>query len=218
MAILLGLIAPLQALNNALGRLGHWATVIAMALMVAVIVMQVIFRYGFNNALPWPDEAARFFMLWMTGLIAPVAYRRGGFVAIDMLVRALPTRVGAGLGLALLLVAMLVLVKGVELGHAHTMSGCLFRSGSLWMPFTFEFALPVPGSGMSLTLCTRADFAVGVTWGWVKLPLATMYASLLVGFVLLTLVNLELILRAVVAMLGGARDLKPIPGGVVGAE
>ncbi|MGS4943909.1 TRAP transporter small permease [Meridianimarinicoccus sp. RP-17] len=218
MAILLGLIAPLQALNTTLGRLGHWATVIAMALMVTVIVLQVVFRYVLNNALPWPDEAARFFMLWMTGLIAPVAYRRGGFVAIDMLVRALPARIGAALAFVLLLVAMLVLIKGIQLGHAHTMSGCLFRSGSLWLPFSVQFALPVPGSGMSLTLCTAADFALGVTWGWAKLPLATMYASLFLGFVLLTLVNLELILRALVSMLGGAQDLKPIPGGVVGAE
>jgi len=218
MAVLLGLIAPLQALNTALGRLGHWVTVIAMALMVAVIVLQVFFRYGLNSALPWPDEAARFFMLWMTGLIAPVAYRRGGFVAIDMLGRAMHPRIGAALGMVLLLVAMLVLVKGIELGHAHTMSGCLFRSGSLWVPFSFEFAVPIPGSGMSLTLCTRADAALSLTWGWEKLPLATMYASLLVGFVLLALVNLELILRALVAMLGGAQDLKPIPGGVVEAE
>lgn len=218
MAMLLGLIAPLHALNTALGRLGHGFTVVAMGVMVFVIILQVFFRYVLNNALPWPDEAARFFMLWMTGLIAPVAYRRGGFVAIDMLGRALPARIGGALGLALLAVAMVVLLKGIQLGHTHTMSGCLFRSGSLWVPFSVQFALPVPGTGMSLTLCTRADAALGLTWGWIKLPLATMYASLLVGMVLLTLVNLELMLRAMVAMMGGARSLRPIPGDVVGAE
>lgn len=218
MGVLLGLIAPLQAFNTALGRLGYGFTAVAMALMVVVIILQVFFRYVLNNALPWPDEAARFFMLWMTGLIAPVAYRRGGFVAIDMLGRALPARLGGALGLLLLALAMIVLLKGIQLGHTHTMSGCLFRSGSLWVPLSFHFALPMPGTGMSLTLCTRADLAFGVTWGWVKLPLATMYASLLVGMVLLALVNLELMLRALVAMLGGAKSLRPIPGGVVGAE
>ena len=63
--------------------------------MVFVILLQVCFRYLFNNALPWPDEAARFCMLWMTGLIAPAAYRVGGFVTIDMLGRALPRGRGA---------------------------------------------------------------------------------------------------------------------------
>ncbi len=39
--------------------------------MVVCILIQVFFRYVLNNALPWPDEAARFLMLWMTGFIAP---------------------------------------------------------------------------------------------------------------------------------------------------
>jgi len=33
--------------------------------MVIVILLQVFFRYVLNNALPWPDELARFLMLWM---------------------------------------------------------------------------------------------------------------------------------------------------------
>lgn len=218
MAVLLGLLGPLQALNTAAGAFGRWVTVAAMALMVAVILLQVFFRYVLNNALPWPDEAARFLMLWMTGLIAPVAYRRGGFVAIDLVSRALPSRVAALLGLALLSVALLVLLKGVQLGHSHTMSGCLFKSASLWVPFTFEFALPLPGSGLSLTLCTRADAALGLSFGWVKMPLAMMYGSLFVGLVLLTLVNIELMLRALVTLGGGATALQAIPQDVVEAE
>ena len=55
--------------------------------MVIVILVQVFFRYVLNNALPWPDEVARFLMLWMTGLIAPSAYRWGGFVSIEFLER-----------------------------------------------------------------------------------------------------------------------------------
>jgi TRAP-type C4-dicarboxylate transport system permease small subunit len=218
MAVMLWLLAPVQAFNNRLVGVAHWVTVTAMALMVGVILLQVFFRYVLNNAQPWPDEAARFFMLWMTGLIAPVAYRRGGFVAIDMAMRAMPARVAALFGFALLSIAMLVLLKGVQLGHAHTMSGCLFRSASLWLPFTFEFALPLPGTGVSLTLCTRADAAFGVTFGWVKMPLAVMHASLFVGLVLLTLVNLELMLRSLVTMTGGAPRLRAIPQTVVEAE
>ena len=64
----------IEALNFTLLRLLSGALVLA-------ILVQVVFRYGFNNALPWPDEAARFCMLWMTGLMAPTAFRRGGFVA-----------------------------------------------------------------------------------------------------------------------------------------
>ena len=63
---------------------------IAIFLMVIVILLQVFFRYVLNNALPWPDELARFLMLWMTGFIAPSAYRWGGFVSIEMLPQLLP--------------------------------------------------------------------------------------------------------------------------------
>ena len=218
MAVLVRSIAFLHVVNTAMGAFGRWATITAMALMVAVILLQVFCRYVLNNALPWPDEAARFLMLWMTGLIAPVAYRRGGFVAIDMLVYALPRRIGAALGLLLLTVSMIVLLKGVQLGHAHTMSGCLFKSSSLWIPFSFDFALPLPGTGLSLTLCSKADAAFGFQFGWVKMPLAAMYASLFVGLVLLALVNIELMLRSIVAMTGQTAGLPPIPQDIVEAE
>lgn len=218
MAVLLGLLAPLHALNTLAGCIGRWATIGCMALMVAVILIQVFFRYVLNAAMPWPDEAARFFMLWMTGLIAPVAYRRGGFVAIDTVARLLPRTAAALLTLALLTVALVVLVWGVSLGHAHTMSGCLFKSSTLWVPFALEFALPLPGTGLSLTLCTSDAAALSLTFGWVKLPLAVMYASLFVGLILMTLVNLELMLRSLVTLMGGADRLQVIPQDVVEAE
>jgi len=106
MGALLAILSPLSFLNEQLLRVGRGIGVVAIALMVLAILIQVVFRYGFNNALPWPDEAARFCMLWMTGLMAPTAFRRGGFVAIDMFGRALPTRVGQVLTIFLLLVSL----------------------------------------------------------------------------------------------------------------
>jgi TRAP-type C4-dicarboxylate transport system permease small subunit len=218
MPVLLGLLAPLQAVNNVLGRFGHAFTAVAMALMVLAILIQVFFRYVLNNALPWPDEAARFMMLWMTGMIAPVAYRRGGFVAIDMLAQFLPRKLASLLTLVLLVLAFGVLIMGVQLGYKHTMSGCLFKSSSLAVPFTFEFALPIPLTGTSLTLCTKADAAFSISFGWTKIPLAMMYASIYVGFILLTIVNVELILRSLVQFLGGSDHLTPIHTEVLEAE
>ncbi|WP_424990134.1 TRAP transporter small permease [Fluviibacterium sp. S390] len=218
MPILLALLRPFEIVNTAMGRLGRGVTVVAMALMVIVILIQVVFRYVLNNALPWPDEAARFLMLWMTGLIAPYAFRRGGFVAIDMVERALPKRPAALLSLVLLSLSLVVLIVGVRLGYNHTMSGCLFKSSTLWMPFTFSFAMPLPGLDMSLTLCTKADATFGLTWGWAKMPLAMMYASLYVGLILLVLVNVELLLRGLATLLGREDHLRPLPRDVVEAE
>ena len=75
----------ISMINLKLLRLGCWVGILAMSVMVAAILIQVVARYLFNNALPWPDEAARFCMLWMTGLMAPTAFRRGSFVALDII-------------------------------------------------------------------------------------------------------------------------------------
>ena len=197
MGALLAILSPLSFLNEQLLRVGRGIGVVAIALMVLAILIQVVFRYGFNNALPWPDEAARFCMLWMTGLMAPTAFRRGGFVAIDMFGRALPTRVGQVLTIFLLLVSLVVLVVAVQIGWGEvTGFGGKFKTAALYLP-------------------TGLDFTE-----WFRIPRSWMMASLLVGVVLLTLVNVELILRAILTLFGAGDRMTPIPDAVVvgGAE
>jgi TRAP-type C4-dicarboxylate transport system permease small subunit len=108
-------LAPLQVFNDLVLPIGRGIAVACIGLMVVCILIQVFFRNILNNALPWPDEAARFLMLWMTGLMAPSAYRVGGFVAIDMFERALPRPLAAVVSLFLLSVSLLVLITAVRL-------------------------------------------------------------------------------------------------------
>ena len=181
------IIASLNALILRVGKTIAW---ISLALMVAVILIQVVFRYVFNSALPWPDEAARFLMLWMTGLIAPVAYRSGGFVAIDMLELALPKRLAAFLGLALLVLSTLVLINALKFGWSHTMGfGGKFDSASL--------KLPLDWFGMEM----------------VRVKLRYMYGSLLLCFFVLLSVNIELIIRAVLTTINPDIDLPQLDEG-----
>jgi len=91
------LLQPLTLVNNIALKCCNVIGVLAIAAMVIAILVQVYFRYVQGNALPWPDEFARFCMLWMTGLMAPIAYRQGGFVAIDMLNDMLGKRASAAL-------------------------------------------------------------------------------------------------------------------------
>ena len=187
MAILKGLLAPLQFVNTHVLRLGRAIAVFAMAIMVLSILYQVVMRYGFNAAPNWSEELARFCMLWMTGLVAPAAYRRGGFVAIDTLTMLLPKNIGAVLNFVLLAVALLVLVVALQLGLKHVNSGWLFASSSLRLPLDLIGMAPV------------------------KLKLAWMFMSLYVGVILLTSVTVELLLRQLVRLTGGGDDLPPLP-------
>ena len=197
MALLLGLLKPIQLWNDVVLKYGRWIAIIAIALMVFAILIQVFFRYVLNNALPWPDEAARFCMLWMTAFMAPIAYRQGGFVAIDMVVQALPSRIGAILSLLLLIIAGAVLWVAIPIGWKEVtgFSGS-FKTAALYTFFLIDFS-----DGFS------------VEFGWTKMPKAQMMASLFVCAVLLFIVNIELILRTLISLMGGEDDLRPVGAG-----
>ena len=147
------------------------------------LILEVFFRYVLNNALPWPDEVARFFMLWMTGLIAPSAYRWGGFVSIDMFQRFLPKILSNILIFLILLVSLTVLLIGFEMGLKHINAGWIFSSSSIKIP---------------LNLFGGEQKAIKLAW---------MYMSLPLGILLLISVNLELILKKIILIFYAETDL-----------
>ncbi|MEL7127552.1 MAG: TRAP transporter small permease subunit [Pseudomonadota bacterium] len=191
MGLILTVLAPISWVNGALLKIGRGIGIVAIAAMVVAILIQVVARYVFNNALPWPDEAARFCMLWMTGLMAPTAFRRGGFVALDMVSGFLPKAAAALLSLFLLLISIGILIVALPIGWSEvTGFGGRFATASLYLP-TFD--------------------------GWFRVPRSWMMLSLLVGVVLLLMVNVELILRSIVTLLGGGDRLPDLDLGDMAA-
>jgi TRAP-type transport system small permease protein len=196
--LLLAICNGLGLLNGALLALGRWIGAIGMGLMVVAILTQVFFRYVLTNALPWPEEASRFLMLWSTALMAPTAFRRGGFVAIDMVIRLLPRLVATGLSVLLMAVTILVLWIALGIGWSEvTGLGGRFETDSLRVPVSLDLSV------------------------WMKVPKSWMMASLLVGVALLLLVAVELALRNLYALIRGPEGLRDIPDTVMlgsGAE
>jgi TRAP-type transport system small permease protein len=195
---LLALCHGFGLINGALLALGRWIGALCLGLMVVVILAQVFCRYVLNNALPWPEEASRFLMMWSTGLMAPTAFRRGGFVAIDMIIRLLPRVVATGLSVILMGVTILVLWVALGIGWSEvTGIGGRFETDSLRVPASLDLSV------------------------WMKVPKAWMMASLLVGVALLLLVAVELALRNLFALIQGPDALREIPETVLlgsGAE
>jgi TRAP-type transport system small permease protein len=195
---LLAICNGLGLLNAALLAVGRWIGAVCLGLMVVAILAQVFYRYVLNNALPWPEEASRFLMLWSTGLMAPTAFRRGGFVAIDMVIRMLPRLVATGLSVLLMAVTILVLWIALQIGWSEvTGLGGRFETDSLRVPVSLDLSV------------------------WMKVPKSWMMASLLVGVALLLLVALELALRNIYALIRGPDGLRDIPDTVMlgsGAE
>ena len=59
-----------------------WISGLALALMVAVVVIQVIFRF-LGNPFAWPEEIARWTLIWITFAGAGYCFRNGGLIRVD---------------------------------------------------------------------------------------------------------------------------------------
>jgi TRAP-type C4-dicarboxylate transport system permease small subunit len=177
------------AINESIQKVGKSIAVAALIFMVCFILLQVFMRYALNDAPNWTEEAARFGMLWMVGLMAPIAYRHGGFVAIDMLERALSDRLAAILTLVLFAMSFAVLLvmwdKGLN-NHVDSLSG----------------------RGCSSTL--RWPFGIEIGKCGAKFSNYYQYSALWVGINLLIIVCVELILRQGLKLFGRDAGLAPL--------
>ena len=61
-----------------------------LVVMSVTIILQVIFRYVVKGSLPWSEELARYFMVWVTFLGASIGVKRGAHVGVEALVMILP--------------------------------------------------------------------------------------------------------------------------------
>jgi TRAP-type C4-dicarboxylate transport system permease small subunit len=82
--------AWLQRLLGPLDRLITGLLLLAVAVMVAVVSLQVALRYGFNRSIDWADEIGRLGFVWSIFLAVPLGVRQGSHIGIDLLVDKLP--------------------------------------------------------------------------------------------------------------------------------
>lgn len=64
--------------------------VMSFAVMVAVIFIQVIMRYIFDNSLSWSEELGRFVFEWLTWIGLSLGARVGQHIKITLMVDKLP--------------------------------------------------------------------------------------------------------------------------------
>lgn len=182
MGLLSTLYKGLCQFNSVLLLVGRQLAWMCVALMTVIILLQVFYRYGLNNALPWPEEAARALMIWMTAFAAPTAYRYGGFVSIDMLQTYLPDILRSVLVITLLVIAGVMLVKMVDLGINFFERGFRTYTASIRLPW---------------------DQTEKLKRAWIYLAMPVCFAGML-------LINIELLLREIGIRIGKDEDF-PAP-------
>ena len=145
----------LAAVNTVVLWGGRQIAWVMIALMVFAIMLQVFYRYVLNDALPWPEEAARALMIWMMALMAPSAYRWGGFVSITMISDALPKMLRSLLTIAMFVLAGVVLYVLLTQAINHFNSGFMFKSSSLKIPLAWMYLAMSVCFGLMLSVNTE---------------------------------------------------------------
>ena len=81
-----------KILKKIIDNLEEIIVVPLVAVMTAVIILQVIFRFVIRGSLPWSEELARYLMVWVTFVGASIGVKRGSHIGVEALVVVLPKK------------------------------------------------------------------------------------------------------------------------------
>lgn len=116
----------------------------SMGAMLLVICLQVFFRFVLNNSLAWPEELARFAMIWSSLLAAVYVQLERGHLSLDFFVSKLPRNAALILRILtnILLIAFMaaIVIGGIQ--ESYTLMG--LKTGALRISRGIPYmALPV---------------------------------------------------------------------------
>ena len=79
-------------LNCGLLEGAKWLSIICVVLMLGIVNIAVFQRYVMDDALAWSEEIAKFVMVWLTFMSAPIGLKLGAHVGIEAFVQYLKGR------------------------------------------------------------------------------------------------------------------------------
>jgi len=140
----------LDALSASVNRVAEVALALLTATMIAVVLLQIVFRYVVQSSLSWSEELARYAFVWAIFLGASAATRRGQHIVMGAVVSVLPPGLQRAVALfaALVFIAFAALLAwlGVVLAdHARPQVSTGLQISIAWV----YAALPV-GAALSL--------------------------------------------------------------------
>lgn len=107
-----GVVRLLSSINGVLLFVCKWLAITLVALMSVIVIASVIWRYVLNDSLSWSEDVAKFLMVWLAFIGAPLGFRHGAHVSISLVPSSAPQfilRIVRVLVHAIVLVLMLIL-------------------------------------------------------------------------------------------------------------
>ncbi|WP_018717036.1 TRAP transporter small permease [Arhodomonas aquaeolei] len=149
------MLSLLQAVERGLDAVIRPAAFLALAGMIVVTTLQIVFRVAFD-AISWSEELARYLLVWTTFLGATLAYQRGRHIAVTVLVDRLP-RTLARCARAFAHAASVTFFAVVVVAGWRYMELQSFQvSASLRIPMPWVYAV-IPGSAVVMGLYAAVD-------------------------------------------------------------
>ena len=123
---------------------------VLICVMVVIIFMQVVLRYGFKSATNWADEVARYCMIWVVFLGSAVGYRRHSHIRVDVITRYLPRKAQKILEFFMYVLQIVFLGVVVRYGVQYIASIKNQSSMALRINMQYVHLATVLGSGLML--------------------------------------------------------------------
>ena len=70
----------------------RWGAMFLVITVAAIVTAGVFFRYVLNDSLSWSEELAKYAMLWLVFLGAPIALRLGVHPNIEIIISRFPSK------------------------------------------------------------------------------------------------------------------------------
>ena len=146
------LIRAIEAFNRRLLAACRWGVILLVGAITVIVALGVFFRFVLNNSLPWTEEVAKFVMVWLAFIGAPVVLKEGGHIAIDFIPSRLPRWLGHALLMVIQVIVMVVLAVLVYQGWALAWNALPQVAATVEVSLFYIFlAVPI-GSALMLTV------------------------------------------------------------------
>lgn len=120
-----------------------------LAGIVVLVVLQVIARYLLRISLPWPEELARFLLIWLTFAGAVVGTWHRAHFRVDVVTQRLPPAAARALGLVMDVLVCLALGVFVWQGLELARLTGFMRSTSMEISMTWVYGV-LPAGGLCM--------------------------------------------------------------------
>lgn len=119
-------------------------TIGTMATLVVIIVIGAFFRYVLNDSLAWTEEIAKFLLLYLTFVGAPIALKHGLHAAIDTWIYKLPPLMALPFYSFIHIMIMTFCVVTMKLGTSFAMNASIQTAPYTQIGMAYIFiAIPI---------------------------------------------------------------------------